>query len=76
MEFQLYKNIISDPDICNGKPVIKNTRVTVQVVISYILAGDEDIEILRSFPRLKKDDLQSCKSFLELGIDFNKTQRK
>ena len=63
MEYQLYKNIVSDADTCNGKPIIKHTRITVQSVMSFILAGDSDEEVLASFPRLKPEDLQACKDF-------------
>ncbi|HZW71407.1 MAG TPA: DUF433 domain-containing protein [Hanamia sp.] len=63
MEYQLYKNIISHPDICNGKPTIKGTRITVQSVMSFILAGDSDESVLDSYPRLTKEDLQTCKEF-------------
>jgi len=66
MEYQLFKNIISDPDVCNGKPVIKNTRITVQSVMGFVLAGDSDEEVLESFPRLKKEDLQECKDFTSM----------
>jgi len=62
----LFKNIISDPDVCNGKPVIKNTRITVQSVMGFVLAGDSDEEVLESFPRLKKEDLQECKDFTSM----------
>ena len=62
----MFKNIISDPDVCNGKPVIKNTRITVQSVMGFVLAGDSDEEVLESFPRLKKEDLQECKDFTSM----------
>lgn len=63
MEYQLYKNIISNPDICNGKPVIKGTRITVQTIMGFILSGDTDKEVLEGYPRLTKEDLQTCKEF-------------
>jgi len=63
VEYQLIKNIISDPDVCNGKPVIKNTRITVQSVMGFVLAGGTDEEVLESFPRLNTGDLQKCKEF-------------
>lgn len=66
MEYQLYKNILSDADICNGKPVIKGTRITVQSVMSFVLAGDSDEDILKSFPRLTRHDLQACKDFTSM----------
>lgn len=66
MEYQLYKNIISNPDICNGKPTIKGTRITVQSVMSFILAGDDDETVLEGYPRMTKNDLQACKEFTSM----------
>lgn len=66
MEYQLYKNIVSNPDICNGKPTIKGTRITVQSVMSFILAGDTDESVLKDYPRMTPDDLQTCKEFTSM----------
>jgi uncharacterized protein (DUF433 family) len=66
MEYQLYKNIVSNPDICNGKPTIKGTRITVQSVTSFILAGDNDETVLEGYPRMTADDLQTCKEFTSM----------
>lgn len=63
MEYQLYKNIISNPDICNGKPTIKGTRITVQTIMGYILAGDNDENVLEGYSQLTKEDIQTCKEF-------------
>ena len=63
MEYTLYKNIVSNPDICNGKPVIKGTRITVKSVMSFVSAGNKDRKVLRSFPRMTSEDLQACKEF-------------
>lgn len=69
MEYQLYKNIISNPDICNGRPTIKGTRITVQTVMSYVLAGDSDNEVLEGYPRLTKEDIRTCKEFTALLLE-------
>ena len=66
MKTEIYKNIISHPDICNGKPTIRGTRVTVQSVMSFILAGDSDERVLESYPRLTKEDIQTCKEFTSM----------
>ncbi|CAN5195902.1 DUF433 domain-containing protein [soil metagenome] len=63
MEYQLYKNIISHPDICNGRPTIKGTRITVQTIMGFVLAGDTDEDVLEGYPRLTKEDINSCKEF-------------
>ena len=63
MEIILNKNIVFNPEICGGKPTIKGTRITVTSAMGFILAGDLDNDVLEGFPRLTKDDLQSCKEF-------------
>ncbi len=69
MEYQLYKNIITHPDICNGKAVIRGTRITVQTIIEFVLAGESDEQILRSYPRLSKQDIETSKEFLSLLLE-------
>ena len=34
------------PGVCNGKPVIRHTRITVQTVLSYLSAGDSVDDVL------------------------------
>lgn len=63
MKTMIYKNISIDPDVCNGKPVIDNTRITVKTVMEYFLAGDSVEEILQSFPSLSEGDIRTCKEF-------------
>lgn len=46
--------------VCNGKPVIRGTRITVQTVLSYLSAGDTIEEVLRAHPRLSRDDVLAC----------------
>ncbi len=52
--------ITIDPTICNGKPTIKGTRITVQSILEYMAAGDAESDILEMFPKLSKADLQAC----------------
>ncbi len=70
MEYQLYKNIISNPDICNGKPTIKGTRITVQSVMSFVLAGDTDESVLKDYPRMTAEDLHTCKEFTAMLFEM------
>jgi uncharacterized protein (DUF433 family) len=69
VEYQLYKNIVSNPDICNGRPVVKGTRVTVKSVMSFIKAGDRDKKILKAYPRITSEDLLVCKEFTSLFFE-------
>jgi uncharacterized protein (DUF433 family) len=46
-----------NPDICNGKPVIKGTRITVQTILEFLGAGDSIEEVLEGYPSLTRDDV-------------------
>ena len=48
------------PDICNGKPVIRGTRISVQTVLEFLAAGDAVEDLLEEYPALKRDDVQAC----------------
>jgi uncharacterized protein (DUF433 family) len=48
------------PDVCNGKPVIRGTRITVQTVLEFLAVGDSVEDVLAAYPRLTKDDVQAC----------------
>jgi uncharacterized protein (DUF433 family) len=52
--------ITVSPDICNGKPVIRSTRITVQNVLEFLAAGDSIDDLLEEYPALKRDDVQAC----------------
>lgn len=52
--------VIIDPDICNGKPVVRGTRITVQAILEYLAAGDSVEEILSAYPSLCRDDVDAC----------------
>ena len=55
--------ITIDPAICNGKPVIREMRITVQTVLEYLSAGESYEEILKQFPMLEPEDVSACLAF-------------
>ena len=52
--------ITIEPDVCNGKPVIRGTRITAQTVLEFLAAGDSVDDILEEYPDLKREDVQAC----------------
>ena len=54
------ERITVNPDICNGKPVIGGTRITVQTVLEFLAAGDSVADVLEEYPSLKREDVQAC----------------
>ena len=51
------------PDICNGRPIIANTRITVQTIMEFLGAGDSIEEVLEEYPSLKREDIYACMQF-------------
>jgi len=56
-------SITVDPDICNGKPIIAGTRISVQTVMEFLAAGDSIEEILEEYPSLSREDIYACLQF-------------
>ena len=55
--------ITINPDICNGKPILRNKRVSVQTVLEYLSAGETADEILHQYPSLEPEDTTACLKF-------------
>ncbi len=49
-----------NPDICNGKPVITNTRITAQTILEFLGSGDSVEDVLSEYPSLVKEDIYAC----------------
>ena len=54
------ERITISPDVCNGKPVIRGTRITVQTVLEFLAAWDSVEDVLAEYPTLKREDVQAC----------------
>lgn len=61
--------ITINPDICNGKPVIRGKRITVQTVLEYLSAGESVDNILKQYPSLELEDIQACLAFASQLMD-------
>ncbi len=45
------------PDVCNGRPVIRGTRIAVHTILEFLGAGESIDAILGAYPRLTRDDI-------------------
>lgn len=57
------ERILIDPGICNGRPVIAGTRITVQTVLEFLGAGDQTADVLEEFPSLTRENVLACLRF-------------
>ena len=60
--------IIVDPNILAGKPVVKGTRIPVEMVLKR-LAQDLDMQtIFAAYPRLTREDVKACIAYQNSGV--------
>jgi uncharacterized protein (DUF433 family) len=60
MAVELCDMIVSNPEICGGRPTIRGTRLTVELVLEHLAAGYTETEMLDNFPTLTKDGMKAC----------------
>ncbi len=50
-----FPNIISDPEILGGKPCVKDTRISVELIMEWLGTGGTPEQIASKHPLLKKE---------------------
>ena len=55
--------IVSDPRVLAGKPVVEGTRITVELILEKLAAGESVEEMLEAHPRLSRDAVQAALAF-------------
>ncbi len=66
MNWQTY--IHSDPTILLGKPVIKGTRISVELILELLETGWSNQMILDSYPQLSDEHLRQLLCILEQKV--------
>jgi len=64
-------SITLNPEICNGKPTIRGTRITVQTILEFLSAGDSAEEVLQQYPSLTLEDIKACLQFATMLMSRN-----
>lgn len=62
MDNLLLNRITANAEICHGKPVIRNKRYTVELILDLLAAGSTHREILDDYPALEEDDILACQN--------------
>lgn len=58
-----HPRISVDPDVMMGKPCIKGTRITVELVLRKLGAGRSFADLLEAYPQLAEHDLRAALAF-------------
>jgi uncharacterized protein (DUF433 family) len=55
--------VVSDPTVMMGKPIIAGTRITVELILEKLAAGETVEQILEAHPRLTREAVQAALAF-------------
>jgi len=59
-ERSLLRRIVVNPKIMFGKPVIKGTRLPVEIIVEKIAYGASLDDLKRNYPFLKEEDVRAA----------------
>ena len=57
------ERIVIDPEIMQGKPVIRGTRITVDLVLRKMSEGGSQDDLLDAYPHLTPDDIRAALAY-------------
>jgi len=54
------QHIVCNPEILGGKPIIRGTRISVEVIIELFASGADHADVLKAYPHLTDEDVQAA----------------
>jgi uncharacterized protein (DUF433 family) len=57
------QRIVIDSKIMLGKPVVRGTRITVELILRKIAEGMDEQALLAAYPHLKREDIQAAVTY-------------
>ena len=64
----LLKRITARPDVFGGKPIIRDMRISVELILSLLSQGVEPEDILDDYPDLDPEDIRACTAYAHAVI--------
>jgi uncharacterized protein (DUF433 family) len=65
----MLERIELNPLVCNGKPVIRGTRIPVTVILDNLASGESWESILEGFPELTREDIVAALTYARFAIE-------
>ncbi|MGD0265605.1 MAG: DUF433 domain-containing protein [Candidatus Methylomirabilota bacterium] len=63
MDAELWERITGDPKVMAGKPVIRGTRIPVELIVRMLAQGIPETDILREYPGLRPHDIRAALTY-------------
>ncbi|MBI1850721.1 MAG: DUF433 domain-containing protein [Planctomycetes bacterium] len=66
------KRIVMNPKVMVGKPVIKGTRITVELIVDLLARGYTTKQVMQQYDHVSEADIRAC---LAYAADMLKSER-
>ena len=60
---RLLARITARPEVFGGKPIVRDMRISVELILSLLAQGVTQEELLEDYPRLEPDDIRACVAY-------------
>ena len=64
-----------NPEVMMGKPVIKGTRITVELILRKLSEGFSKKDLLDAYPNLTEEDIQAALAYAADSLSLEETIR-
>ena len=65
---KLLERITARPDVFGGKPIVRDMRISVELVLSLLSQGTTQEEVLDDYPELEPEDIRACIAYAHTVI--------
>ena len=65
---ELLSRITARPDVFGGKPIVREMRISVELILSLLTQGVTPDAILEDYPELEPDDIRACTAYAHAVI--------
>jgi uncharacterized protein (DUF433 family) len=62
-----------DPNVMLGKPVIRGTRVTIELILRKLSEGSTEAELIATYPRLTSEDIRAALAYAADNVAHEET---
>jgi uncharacterized protein (DUF433 family) len=63
------ERITTDPGILAGKPVVRGTRIPVELVLDHLAQNPDLTDLFAAYPRLTVDDVNACLAYAQALVE-------
>ena len=65
---KLLERITARPDVFGGKPIVRDVRISVELILSLLSQGATQEELLDDYPGLEPEDIRACIAYAHTVI--------